>query len=436
MPRILITRTGLITAAGAGVDPVLAAMEAGRSHIPSGVGTGAGAGPAGAAPAAPAADGTQSPQHRRTPWPTATLDPADTPWPGGKLWDNAKKYANTAAFGAVAAAVQAMAGAEPVTGDTAIASGVVMAVGCSGSDELNEAMARIAVAAQTDPRPLPKLLYDEVPDFSYIRGIPSQIGQFVAIATGFRGSNVAVYGEGGAGGLGALAQASRLLRSGELDRVIVVGVAPPLSTTMLVAYDREDRLGTAAVPGAGPFDAGRSGAFPGQAAVALLLEREDVVPVFGADAVPVELVSCESRCTPERSGAFAAAAGAALSRHGAVPDVWWAHGSGSTATDAEECAVLGALAAGAHVTSSKGTLGTAFECGGLVDVALAAESLRRGQTPPVGLLVKPDPDLGDLEFVVGTARPAASARTALVTAASHGAKAATAGAAVLWGGAL
>jgi 3-oxoacyl-[acyl-carrier-protein] synthase II len=414
MPRILITRTGLITAAGAGVDPVLAAMTAGRSHIPT----------------------ETAPGQRRMPWPTVVLDPADTPWPPGKLWDNAKKYANTAAFGAVAAAVRAMAGAEPVQGATAIASGVVMAVGCSGSDELNEAMAKIAVSAQTDPRPLPKLLYDEVPDFSYIRGIPSQIGQFVAIATGFRGSNVAVYGEGGAAGLGALAQASRLLRSGELDRVMVVGVAPPLSTTMLVAYDREDPFGTAAVPGAGPFDSGRAGTFPGQAAVALLLERDDATPVFGADASPVELVSCETRCAPSRPDAISASAGAALSRHGVVPDVWWAHGSGSVELDAEECAALGPLAAGAHVTSSKGTLGNAFECGGLIDVALAAESLRRGQTPPVGLLVKPDPELGDLEFVVGGPRVAASARTALVTSVSHGVKASTAGAAVLWGGAL
>lgn len=412
MPRILITRTGLITAAGVGTDPVLAAMAAGTSHIPS----------------------TAAARERRTAWPTATVDPADTPWPAGKLWDNAKKYANTAAFGAVAAAVQAMAGAEAVEGDTAIASGVVMAVGCSGSDELNEAMAKIAVAAQTDPRPLPKLLYDEVPDFSYIRGIPSQIGQFVAIATGFRGSNVAVYGEGGAAGLGALAQASRLLRSGELDRVIVVGVAPPLSTSMLVAYDREDQLGTAAVPGSGPFDVGRAGAFPGQAAVALLLERDDAPRVFGSVPNPVELVSCETLCAPARRDALFGSARSALVKHGGALDVWWAHGSGSAVLDAEECAAIGPLAGAAQVTATKGTIGNAFECGALIDVALAAESLSRGQTPPVGLLAKPDPDLGDLDFVVGAPRPAPAARSALVTSVSHGAKASTAGAAVLVGG--
>jgi len=74
------------------------------------------------------------------------------------------------------------------------------------------------VAAQTDARSLPRFLYDEVPDYSYIRGIPSQLGQFAAMASGFSGSNVAVYGEAGAGGLGALALAHRLIGSGSSTR--------------------------------------------------------------------------------------------------------------------------------------------------------------------------------------------------------------------------
>jgi len=409
MPEVLLTGTGLITAAGHGAAPVLAAMDAGKPLLEDSVGG--------------------------LPWPTAAVDPADTPWPEGKLWANAQKYANVSAHAAVAAAILAMAGAEPAQGESAVRSGVVMAAGCSGSDELGDVFGKLAVLARTDERPLPKLLYDEVPDYSYIRGIPSQIGQFVAIATGFRGSNVAVYGEGGAGGLGALALARRLLRSGELDRVVVVGVAPPLSATILVAYDREDELGTEAVPGRGPFDAGRSGAFVGQSAVALVLENADAAGIFGASGPHPELVSCDTLCAPDRYVALHGAAQQVLDESDERPQLWWSHASGSAAQDAEAVVAITPLLS-APTTSSKGTIGASFECGGLVDVVLAAESLRRGSAAPVGLLERPDPELTGLgaDFIVGTPRPLPARASALVTAVSQGARASTAGAATItWG---
>lgn len=411
MPEpVLLTGTGLITAAGRGTAPVLAAMDAGKpafQDLPGGL-----------------------------PWPTSAVDPQDTPWPQGASWANTRKYANVSAHSAVAAAVLAMDGAEAAAGEDALRSGVVMAVGCSGSDELGEVFGKLAVQARSDARPLPKLLYDEVPDYSYIRGIPSQIGQFVAIATGFRGSNVAVYGEGGAGGLGALALARRLLASGELDRVIVVGVAPPLSPTILTAYHREDPLGTDAVPGRGPFDIARSGSFVGQSAVALLLENADCAGVFGAAGPQPELVSCHTLCAPVRAQALAETTRLVLGEARDRPGQWWSHASGSPVQDAEAVAAVAPLAPGA-ATSSRGTVGASFECGGLVDLVLAAESLRRGSVPPVGLLEKVDPALEGrgAEFVVGAPRTPADTGHALVTALSHGAHASTAGAALLsWEG--
>lgn len=411
MPEsVLLTGTGLITAAGRGAAPVLAAMDAGKplfEQVPGAL-----------------------------PWPTSMLDPADTAWPDGVSWANTRKYANVSAYAAVAAAVLAMDGAEPVEGEQALRSGVVMAVGCSGSDELGEIFGKLAVQARTDPRPLPKLLYDEVPDYSYIRGIPSQIGQFVAIATGFRGSNVAVYGEGGAGGLGALALARRLLASGELDRVIVVGVAPPLSATILTAYHREDPLGTTAVPGRGPFDVGRAGSLVGQSAVAVVLENAGSAGVFGASGPQPELVSCHTLCAPVRARALAEATRSVLGQAHERPGQWWSHASGSPTQDAEAVAAVAPLAPGA-ATSSRGTIGASFECGALVDLVLAAEALRRGSVPPVGLLETVDPALEGrgAQFVLDAPRPLPGGGAALVTALSHGACASTAGAALLkWEG--
>jgi len=412
MPEILLTSAGLITAAGRGAAPVLAAMDAGKPLF--------GDGPGG----------------RGLPWPTAPMDPADIRWPEGGRWANMQKYANLSAHAAVAAALLAMDGAEPAAGADALRSGVVMAVGCSGSDELGEVFGKLAVRARTDERPLPKLLYDEFPDYSYIRGIPSQIGQFVAIATGFRGSNVAVYGEGGAGGLGALALARRLLRSGELDRVIIVGVAPPLAAGILTAYDREDPLGTEASPGRGPFDAERSGAFVGQSAVAVVLENADAAGLFGIADTPVEVVSCQTLCAPERFNALVQATRGAVHEAAAGPDLWWSHASGSVAQDAEAVAAVAPQVC-APVTSSKGTIGASFECGALVDLVLAAESMRRACVPPVGLLERPDPAFAGAgaDIVTHAPRSLPRAASALLTALSHSARAATAGAAVLsWGG--
>lgn len=408
MPEVLLTSVGLITAAGRGAVPVLAAMDAGKPLFDDRAG------------------------RSRLRWPTASMDPADIPWPEGGRWANMRKYANLSAHAAVAAALLAMDGAEPAAGAEALRSGVVMAVGCSGSDELGDVFGKIAVRARTDERPLPKLLYDEVPDYSYIRGIPSQIGQFVAIATGFRGSNVAVYGEGGAGGLGALALARRLLRSGELDRVITVGVAPPLAAAILTAYDREDPLGSEASPGRGPFDAERSGALVGQSAVAVVLESADAAGIFGTPDAPLELVSCQTLCAPERSDALFQATREAVREAAAAPGLWWSHASGSVTQDAEAVAAV-APQISAPATSSKGTIGASFECGALVDLVLAAESLRRASVPPVGLLERPDPAFADAgaDIVVGAPRSLPRAASALVTALSHGTRAATAGAAVL-----
>jgi 3-oxoacyl-[acyl-carrier-protein] synthase II len=50
-------------------------------------------------------------------------------------------------------------------------------------------------------------------------------------------------------------------------------------------------------------------------------------------------------------------------------------------------------------------------------VVLAAEALRRGEIPPIGLLQNPDPALGSVDFVVKNSRALRpGTRTALITA--------------------
>ncbi len=409
MANIVFTGIGLISSAGTGPGPVLDAMAEGTHFF----------------------DREQPDKrslHPAFPWPEASLAQPDVPWPEGGAWADIKKYANLSAHQAVAVArmaIEASGGpADEVSGQRC---GCVVASG-NRTDELSPLMGRLGVLAQTDPRPLAKLLYDEVPDYSYLRGIPCQIGQFICLASGYRGSNVAAYGEAGASGLGALSFAARMLHSQELDRVIVVAAGIPLPPTMLVALDRHEPLGTEALPGRGPFDTGRAGTLLGHAAVAIVMETDEVALRRGAPRIAA-LRGCEAINATSREDALALATRMALEEAGESPGLWWAHGAGTVAMDKLECDVVRRHLR-VPTTGSKGTIGNTFEAAGLIDIVLAAEALRRREAPPVGLLQNPDPSLGDMDFVVRASRALREeTRTALVTALDSRAEAA--GAAVI-----
>ncbi len=406
MDDLLITGSGVITPADDGVTGLWEAMAAGATFFSTL------SGPAGQ-------DGPS--------WPVAEISDRKLPWPEGSAWADSQKYANPAAHLAVAVTQIALGpGGQAGIGDAA-RGGIVVGAGTFSSDELDPVLPRLAAMSQTDPRPLPRLLYEEVPDYTYLRGIPVQIAQFVSMAARFQGASVGVNGPPGVAGLGALALAVRLLDSGELDRVLVVGVAPRLSAGSMAALDRQEQLATDTGVGRGPFDADRAGTIMGQGAAALLVERASAARARNA-APLARLLACETICEASREAALRTATGLALARGGS-PGFWWAHGAASPALDLEECQAVAPLTGTVPATSSKGTIGNAFECSGLIDVALAAESLSRGQVPPVGLLRKPDPALGDIDPVIDKPRPVRG--TALVTAFTHGRGASDAGAALL-----
>jgi 3-oxoacyl-[acyl-carrier-protein] synthase II len=409
MSDIVVTATGMITAAGTGADRAWEAMARGESFFVN---------------RTPAERGPDV-----IPWPVAQVRLGDLAWPPGAPWVDNHKYANTNAHAAVAVARLALERCGRATADDGPRAGTVMAISTTTKDELSDVMPKLALRSRDDPRPLVKLLYDEVPDYSYIRGIPSQLGQFTAMASGFTGSNVVVYGESGASGFGALSLALRMLDSGEQDRMMVVGVAPPLALGALATFDREEPFGVEAGPGSGPFDIDRAGTLLGQGAVAIVLERDHVARARGVTPL-ARLAACTAMSATDRRAALGAALDTVLAGAARPPGVWWAHGAGSPGSDRDEYDVVGARL-GAVTTASKGTIGNAFECGGLFDVALAVETLHRRVVPPVGLLERPDPAMRDLDLVVGAPREVPALHTALVTTFGLGNQAPSAGAALL-----
>jgi 3-oxoacyl-[acyl-carrier-protein] synthase II len=396
--NVVITGSGVISAAGVGAGCVVHAMTANTNLFDT--------------------PSDENEKAARLPWPIARVCSSDTPWPDNEpWWINNQKFANLSARWAVAAAAGALQNAKTAAIDESERCGVIVAVP-TGEEDALRVIPRLAALSQTDPRPLATLLYEEVPDYSYLRGIPSQTGQFIAKISGHLGSNVAVYGEAGTGGLCAVSLALRLIDSGELDRVVIVAVGPPLSAAALAACDRTDPLATEAAPGRGPFDVHRQGALIGHGAAGIVLERRDVALRRGVDPL-AELLCCETVYAANLSNALATSVDLVLSQSSERPGVWWAHGTGSLTLDEVECQAVSRLVK-AIATSTKGTIGVAFECAALIDIAVAAEALTRQIVPPVGLLRRPDPALGDLDFVTAVARPAPGLRTAMVTALSQG----------------
>lgn len=406
---MVITGIGVISAAGTGASRIVQAMASKLNLFDNRI-----------------AEAEDSP---RLCWPIAKVCSADTPWPDDEpWWLNNRKFANISARWAVAAAAEALKTSGKADPKDALRGGVIMAVP-TGEEEGVKIIPKLAAISRTDPRPLATLLYEEVPDYSYVRGIPSQTGQFIAKVSGFLGSNVAVYGEAGAGGLNAASLATRLLNSGELDRVIVVAVGPPMSPVALASLDRADPLATEAASGRGPFDAERRGAFIGQGAAAILLEHKEAATARGIEPL-AELSSCETVCAPSVQQAMGAAVELVLSQANQYPGVWLAHGTGSVALDEMQCQTVRPLVK-ATTTSTKGTIGTASECAGLIDIAVAVEVLNHELVPPVGFLRTPDPALGDIDFVLDSPRPLPGVRSALVTALGHATGAMGAGGAAI-----
>ena len=241
----------------------------------------------------------------------------------------------------------------------------------------------------------------------------------LSIRHGLRGPCGVVVGEQ-AGGLDALAQSRRMLRTGT-KAVLTGGTEAPLSPYALVCqgasglFTKDDYL---------PFDVRASGHVPGEGGAILLMEDEqsarsrDESTVYGR--VAGYAATFDPRPGSGRPGGLLRAATAALADAGLRPsdvDVVFADGAGSPARDAEEAAVLVKLFGprGVPVTVPKTMTGRLAAGGAPLDVACALLAMRDDVIPPTTGVTTAAHDLD----LVLAARPA-TVRTALVLARGFG----------------
>jgi len=415
--RIVITGIGIVTAAGVGVDPCWETFLSGRSAVrrydlfdPNGMASQMAA---------------QVPS-----WP-------DVPDSVGPY----KVVGRPMTFG-VAAALEAMerAGVDS-TLDVPPGRRVVVAAG-GFDDQMNqvlaEAMNRATPAGQTS---FEGLEADEVASHLLDDGVLdvmerySQVEVMQALAHLFGARQAMAVSTACAGGPTAIGDAVTLLRNGEADIALAVGVDTLITREMMGGFCNLTAMSTRnddPQRASRPFDADRDGFVMGEGAGALVLERESGARARGA-TVLAELAGvgyssdAYGLTAPDPAGE-----GMALSMTRAVLDGGMvlgdityvnAHGTSTPANDLAETKAI-RKAFGEHadtlvVSASKGAIGHLIHGAGAVGAVVAVQTILDGRAHPTANLINPGPGC-DLDYVVGEPRALANIDGVLVNAFGFG----------------
>ncbi|WP_333762811.1 beta-ketoacyl synthase N-terminal-like domain-containing protein [Streptomyces sp. IBSBF 2390] len=233
---------------------------------------------------------------------------------------------------------------------------------------------------------------------------------------GIRGEGCTVGGASASGNL-ALAHGSRMLAAGAADVCVVVGAMTRLSTLQTRGYLALGAMAPAEGSPArapAPFDTGRRGFHPGEAAACVVLESARSARGRGA-AVLARLAGCavvldgNHLADPSVDGEVRAMRGALAQAGVGAGDIGWvsAHGTGSPLGDRTEAEALrevfGTGDEGPWINATKALSGHCLGAAGVVEAVAAVVQLGAGFVhPDPGLLDPVDPGL---RFVREEARP-------------------------------
>jgi len=207
-------------------------------------------------------------------------------------------------------------------------------------------------------------------------------------------------------GLVAISQGAKLIRRGEADAVLVVGV-DCLTEFVVAGFTALKALDP---QGCRPFDRDRCGLSPGEAGAAVVLMRADL---FAQPAITVRAFGGSNDANhltgPSRDGsglaqAIHAALGAAKLSSGEI-DFVHAHGTGTGYNDAMESLALKTVFGGAcpPVSGAKGMLGHTLGAAGVIETIGCVLAMLHGFLPgtpglthaadgtPTGLVREPRP---------------------------------------------
>ncbi|SBT42235.1 beta-ketoacyl-[acyl-carrier-protein] synthase family protein [Micromonospora narathiwatensis] len=235
--------------------------------------------------------------------------------------------------------------------------------------------------------------------------LPNMPAARIAIAHGIRGYTSSV-GTACASGAQAVADAVRLIRTGEADVVLCGASEAPLFPTFADTFGNARALARGwdePAEASRPFDKRRNGFVLAEGAALLVLERAEHAAargVTGYAEVAGYGVNTDAYhpTAPRPDGAGAAECMRRALASGAVAaaQVGYvnAHGTGTRLGDTAETTALAEVfgVGGVPVSSTKGLTGHLLGASGVLEAAATALALGRGLLPPTYHLDDPDPD--------------------------------------------
>jgi 3-oxoacyl-[acyl-carrier-protein] synthase-1 len=236
-------------------------------------------------------------------------------------------------------------------------------------------------------------LVDTVNPMWLLRTLPNNVLGHIGIRHGLKGPNACITNHS-VGGTLAVIEAFEALRHGEADRAVAVGHDAPIEPQMLLYYHGVGLLASEALR---PFDTRHDGSLFGEGAGALMLETETSAAQRGA-AVLGEVLGGGFACEGEGlltirddgDGVVRAVRQALDDAQLRAEDVGMvvAHGNGTPQSDASESAALRQVfgAAMPPVTAFKWAFGHLIAAAGILDAVLALGALKQGVVPGIATL--------------------------------------------------
>jgi len=385
-PRIVITGTGAVCAAGKQTQQILDAVCAGRSSI----------GPIR--------------QWDTSGWPTSVAGEIADLNPREMVEDRKlhKLIRRTDLFGlyAAARAIDAaglVASREALAPDAAAQysdrTGVYVGSGGGNYDSQYDYFPLMTEANDSLPA-FGRELSNTVNPMWLLRTLPNNVLGHIGIRHGFKGSNACITNHS-IGGTLAVIEAMEALRNGEADRAIAVGHDAPIEPQMVLYYGDVGLLATDAIR---PFDRRRDGSLFGEGGAALALETEASAAARGAKIVGEVLGGGSASdaqgllAIRDDGDALARAIALALEDAGLRPDevgMIAAHGNGTQQSDASEAAairrIFGANGKAPPTTAFKWAFGHLIAAAGILEAVLALRSLQERIVPGIATFESLDP---------------------------------------------
>lgn len=207
--------------------------------------------------------------------------------------------------------------------------------------------------------------------------------------------------------------AARLIRIGVCDAVVSGSSEAAMTPTGIAGFTNMTAMSSDGI--SRPFDVDRNGFVMSEGAGIIVLEEWEQAEARGATILGEILGSASTADAHHITAPSPGGVGAvncmqlALDDAGIAADTIThinAHGTSTPLNDAAEAEAIAKLfGRGPAVTSTKGVTGHTLGAAGSIEVAAVVLSMLHQSIPPTDGLVTYDPDLPDIDLVVGSPRP-------------------------------